>query len=178
MTKILRCMLVLLSLNLAKACGGNGATKEIKATKGHIQGVVDYAMQQCKQQPKYSRIDLPCIVIPGQFVPGMGTDGISYVWIPAFSDSQKDVESYVEFEVEACVDTEINIAAKVLAPTSVDDSVFLKMDDEAKVAWSFGGGKDEWTWKTRKTPFKITAGKHKLRVLHREVRITIELPPT
>ena len=110
-----------------------------------------------------------CARPTGQFIPGVDADGISYIWIP-WHDNKMKVESYVEFEVEACAETDIKFSAKVLAPTGNDDSVFLKMDEEERVPWQVGGGANQWTWKTLRTPFKLTAGKHKLRVLHREVR--------
>ena len=75
----------------------------------------------------------------------------------------------MEFEVEACVDTEITISGKVLTPTSNDDAIYLKMDEESKVPWNLGATRDKWAWKTLKTPFKLAAGKHKLRILHKEV---------
>ena len=84
------------------------------------------------------------------------------------------METYVEFHIQACTDTDITIAAEVIAPHPSDDSIFLQMDDEPKVYWPVGSrtGK-QWTWKILKTPFKLTAGKHKLRVLHREVCLSL-----
>ena len=41
MTNMFKCVILIISFNIAKACGKNGATaKEIKATKGYIQGLV------------------------------------------------------------------------------------------------------------------------------------------
>ena len=107
--------------------------------------------------------------VPGQFVPEVGADGVSYVWIPRFIHSNK-AETYVEFELEACTNnTEIKIAAEVFTPTAGDNSIFLKIDDEEKVAFNLGVSVSEWIWSTYKHPFTLTVGKHRLRVLHKEV---------
>ena len=107
----------------------------------------------------------------------MGADGVSYIWIPWYRGKAKE-DTYVEFTIEACTETEIKMAAQVIAPSGNDDSVFLQMDDEAKVFWPVGSRTgNKWTWRTLKTPFKLTAGKHRLRVRHREVCVHFRRRP-
>ena len=129
-------------------------------------------MIQSIPTPSFAKKILP--QLPGQFIPGLGDDGVSYIWIPWYK--QSNVETFVEFEIEACTATDITIAAEVIAPSGSDDSVFLQMDDEAKVVWHVGSRtRNEWTWKTLGTPFVVTEGKHRLRVLHREVCFSLNI---
>ena len=127
----------------------------------------------CSYAHSFTKQILPQFL--GQFIPGLDDGGVSYVWIPWYKGGS-DTDTYVEFEVEACTDTEITIAAEVIAPTGNDDSFILTMDNGPKVVWHVGSRTgNEWTWKTLRTPFQITEGTHRLRVLHREVSVSVSL---
>ena len=141
-----------------------------RLTSEWLDNMIQYSAVYDVSTPPVFFLEAECATVGTnwQAVSDVTASAGSYLVYPQ-GNSPNAAADQVRFSVTLEQPGDFYVLARVRTPTNMDDSFWVRVDQQPWIKWTQGVRTAQWAWKTvRNQPFALGAGSHTITVAYRE----------